>query len=136
MKKIKKRSKFQICPKSFPSVQTCLGQFFWKSFFAHCSMNSTKVFEKIKKNSKFQKCPKSIPKVSKRVLNMLYGNFSVFFCPVILAGLFRFSGLKNMSSVFRNNTQQRFFLHSRHSQYTQTHFRFSGLIIMSSDSPN
>ena len=42
--------------------------------------------------------------------------------------------LKNMSSVFRHNNQQAFFLHSRHSQYTQFHFRCSGLKIVSSDS--
>ena len=102
----------------------------------HSYMDSSKVFEKKQKKSNFRKFPKSIPKVSKRVLKMLYGNFSGFFCPVIHAGLFTFSGLKNKSSVFRNSTQQRFFLHSRHSQYTQSHFRFSGLIIMSSDSPN
>ena len=42
--------------------------------------------------------------------------------------------LKNMSSFFRHNNQQTFFLHSRHSHYTKFRFRFSGLIIMSSDS--
>ena len=31
--------------------------------------------KKIKNFSKFQKCPKSFPKVSKRVLNMFWGNF-------------------------------------------------------------
>ena len=38
-----------------------------------------RVFEMFLKNqkfSKFQKCPKSFPKVSKRVLNMFWGNFS------------------------------------------------------------
>ena len=39
-----------------------------------------------------------------------------------------------MSSVLRHNTQQTFFLHSSHSQYTQFHFRCSGLKIVSSDS--
>ena len=38
-----------------------------------------------------------------------------------------------MSSVFRHNNQQTFFLHSRQSQNTQFHFRFSGLKIVSSD---
>ena len=41
--------------------------------------------------------------------------------------------VKNMSSVFRHNNQQTFFLHSRQSQNTQFHFRFSGLKIVSSD---
>ena len=136
MKKIKKRSKFQKCLKSFPSIQTCLGAIFLEKFFCSLLHGFIESFREKQKKSKFRTCPKSIPKVSKRVLNMLYGNFSDFFCPVIHAGLFTFSGLKNKSSVFRNSTQQRFFLHSRHSQYTQSHFRFSGLIIMSSDSPN
>ena len=35
---------------------------------------------------------------------------------------------------FRHNTQQSFFLHLRHSQCTQFHFRFSGLKILSWDS--
>ena len=39
-----------------------------------------------------------------------------------------------MSSVLRHNTQQTFFLHSRHSQYTQFHFRCSGLKNVSSGS--
>ena len=34
------------------------------------------IFLKNQKFSKFQKCPKSFPKVSKRVLNMFWGNFS------------------------------------------------------------
>ena len=131
-----KRSKFQKCLKSFPSVQTCLGAIFLEKFFCSLFHGFIESFRKNQKKFKIPKMPKIDPKLSKRVLNMLYGNFSDFVCPVIHAGLFRFSGLKNMSSVFRNNTQQRFFLHSRHSQYTQTHFRFSGLIIMSSDSPN
>ena len=37
--------------------------------------------------SKFQKCPKSFPKVSKRVLNVFWGNFlEKFFCPVFRGG--------------------------------------------------
>ena len=35
---------------------------------------------------------------------------------------------------FRHNTQQCFFLHLRHSQFTQFHFRFCGLKILSWDS--
>ena len=42
--------------------------------------------------------------------------------------------LKSMSSVFRHKTQQIFFLHSRRSEYTQLHFRCSGIKILSSDS--
>ena len=41
---------------------------------------------------------------------------------------------KTLRSVFRHKKQQTFFLHSRHNQYTRSHFRFSGTKIMSSDS--
>ena len=117
---------------------TCFGAIFLKTFFAPCSMEGRafESFQKNQKNSKIQKSPKSFPKVSTRVLNMLWAMFLKIFCPVFHAVHFRFSGLKYRSSVFRNNTQQTVFLHSRHSQYTQSHFRFSGLKTMSSDSPN
>ena len=48
-----------------------------------------------------------------------------------LKKLVHFSGLKNKSSIFRHKSQQTSFLHSRHSQYTQFHFRCSGLKIVS-----
>ncbi len=38
-------------------------------------VESSKIFKKIKNFSKIEKCPKSFPKVSKRVLNMFWGNF-------------------------------------------------------------
>ena len=41
-----------------------------------------RVFENFQKNiSKFQKCPQLFPKVSKRVLNMFWGNFFEKFSP-------------------------------------------------------
>ena len=136
MKKIKKRSKFEKCLKSFPSVQACLGAFFLEKFFCSLFDLFIESFRKNEKKFKIPKMPKIDPKSVQTCFEHALWRFFRFFCPVIHAGLFKFSGLKNMSSVFRNNTQQRFFLHSRHSQYTQTHFRFSGLIIMRSDSPN
>ena len=50
------------------SIQTCfehvLGRFFWKSFFAQCSVESSKIFKKLKKTqncknaqNRFQNCP-------------------------------------------------------------------------------
>ncbi len=97
-KKIKKFSKFQKCPKSFPKVSKRVLNMFWgnfsKNFFAQCSMDG-RVFENFQKNQKFskiQKCPKSFPKVSKRVLNMFWGNFfEKFFCPVGGSSLRKFS---------------------------------------------
>ena len=122
-KKIRKVSKFQKCPKSFPKVskrvlnvfcgksfgkflpsfrwnvesskifkifffkipkmpksvpkriQTCFRVIFSKKINAQCSVEG-QVFEKFQKFFlKFQKCPKVFPKVSKRVLNVFWGNF-------------------------------------------------------------
>ena len=80
--KIKKVSKFQKCPKSFPKVSKRVLNMFWGNFFEkifcpvfHGGSSLRKIFKKIKKFSKFQKCSKSFPKVSKRVLNMFWGNF-------------------------------------------------------------
>ena len=70
-------------PKIVPkSIQTCfervLGQFFRKILCPvfHGGSSLQKFSKKSKKNSKFQKCPKSFPKVSKRVLNVFWGEFS------------------------------------------------------------
>ena len=41
----------------------------------HGGSSLRKFSKKSKKNSKFQKCPKSFPKVSKRVLNVFWGEF-------------------------------------------------------------
>ena len=76
-KKIRKVSKFQKCPKSFPKVSKRVLNVFWgkffEIFFAQCSVEG-QVFEKFQIFFlKFQKCPKVFPKVSKRVLNMFCG---------------------------------------------------------------
>ena len=67
-------------PKIVPeSIQTCfervLGQIFRKNFLPSVPwrVEFSKIFKKM--FSKFQKCPKVFPKVSKRVLNMFWGNF-------------------------------------------------------------
>ena len=87
-------------------VQTCFEHVLWQ-FSRKKILPSvpwrvgfSKIFKIIKKVSKFQNWPKSFSKVSKRILNMLWGDFSEFLCPVFHAGLFRFSGLKDMRSVF------------------------------------
>ena len=134
MKKIKKRSKFEKCLKSFPSVQTCLGAIFLEKFFCSLFHGFNESFRKNQKKFKIPKMPEIDPKSVQTCFEHALWQFFRFFCPVILAGLFRFSGLKNMSSVFRNITQQTFILHSRHIQYTQFRFRLSGLKILSSDS--
>ena len=89
------------------SVQTCfehvLGWFFWKSFFAQCSMEGRAFenFQKNQKNFKIQKMPLIVSKSVHTCFENALGRFiRIFFCPVFHAGLFRFSGLKNMSSVF------------------------------------
>ena len=75
MKKIKKRSKFQKCPKSFPGVQTCLGAIFLEKFFCSVFHGFIESFRKNQKNSKLQKCPRSYRKLCKLLLNMFCGNF-------------------------------------------------------------
>ena len=75
MKKIKKRSKFQKCPQSFPSVQTCLGTILLEKFFCSVFNGLIGIFRKNQKNSKLQKCPRSYRKMCKLLLNMFCGNF-------------------------------------------------------------
>ena len=71
----KAENRYQKCPNVF---WTCFGANFSKK---NCypsvpwRLESSKIFKKIKKISKFQKCPKSFTKVSKRVLNVFWGNF-------------------------------------------------------------
>ena len=78
--KIKKLSKFQKRPKSFlncPKVfWTCFGVLFEKFFCPvfHVGSCLRNVFKK-SNFFKIAKIPKSFPKVSKRVLNMFWGNF-------------------------------------------------------------
>ena len=146
--KKQKHSKFHKCPKSFPKVCKRVLNMFWGKFFEKFFLprvpwrvGFSKISKKNRKNSKFQKCPKSFPKVSKRVFNKLWGDvFENFFAQCSISVFLDFKlwvqipELGNTSSVFRHNTQQTFFLHSRHSQYTQSHFRISGLKIMTSDS--
>ena len=122
-----------------------LGRFFWKRFFfAQCSMESSKFLKKIKKkfqNSKSaQNCSQKCPNVFWTCFGAI---FPIFFAQCSMQGFsgfldfkiwVQFSGLKIKSSVFRNNTQQTFSLHSRHCQYTQSHFRLSRPKIISSDS--
>ena len=120
------------------------GDFFEKVFFAQCSMESSKFFKKIKKSFKIPKVPKIVPKSVQTCFEHALGQyFRNFFAQCSLQGFsgfpelkiwVQFSGLKNKSSVFRNNSQQTFSLHSRHCQYTQSHFRLSGPKIISSDS--
>ena len=77
-KKIKIPKRPKIVPKSIQtSSERVLRQFFRKTF-AQFSMEG-RVFENFQKKnkefSKFQKSRKSLPKVSKRVLNLFWGNF-------------------------------------------------------------
>ena len=106
-KYLKKSTTFQNCRNAQNLCQNCptcfehvLWQFSRLKFCPvfHGGSGFSKVFKIIKKFSKFQNWPKSFSKVSKRVLNMLWGDFSEFFCRVFHAGLFRFSGLKKVRS--------------------------------------
>ncbi len=148
--KNQKTSKFQKCPKTFPSVKTCLGAIFLKKFFCSVFHGVIESLRKNQKKFKIAKKPKIVPKIfqncfehvlwiffrkkcpvfhggsvlrkfskkSKKFQNsksaqnrfqkcpnvfwLCFGAiFPNFFCQVLHAGLFRFSGLKNMGSVFR-----------------------------------
>ena len=85
--KIKKFSKFQKCPKSFPKESKRVLIVIWDNFSEKFlpsfpwKVESSKFFKKIKKFSKFQKRPKSFPKVSKRVLNKFWGKLFEKFLP-------------------------------------------------------
>ncbi len=60
------------------------------------------IFKKIKKFSEFKNCSKSFPKVSKRVLNMIWGNFfGKSFWPVFHGGRV-FENFQKKSKIFKN----------------------------------
>ena len=106
----KKSKKTQNCKKAQNRSQnlpnlllTCFVDIFPKRN-APCSMEGrafgnfeikSKKFQNSKSaQNRFQKCP--------NVFWLCFGAiFPIFFCPVLHAGLFTFSGLKNMGSVFR-----------------------------------
>ena len=112
-------------------------------------------FQKNQKSFKIQNVPKLVPKSVQTCFEHVWGNiFEKFFAQGSLQGISDSLDLefwvpileiKKMSSVFRtykdefsfrHKTQQSFFLHLRHSQCTQFHFRFSWLKIVSSASRN
>ena len=79
-KQIKKISKFQKCPKSFPKASKRVLNVFWgeffDNFFAQCSMDGRvfKNFQKIKKFSKFQpKTHKTVPKRIQKCFEQVLG---------------------------------------------------------------
>ena len=79
----KKNFKIPKKPKSVPkSIQTCFRVIFSKKNFMPSvpwRVEFSKIFNFF--FSKFQKCTKSFPKVSKRVLNVFWGNFFENFLP-------------------------------------------------------
>ena len=81
LRKFSKESKiFQNCRKVCPNVfWTCFGVIFSKVFLPSVlwRVESSKIFKKkkIENFSKLQKSLKSFPKMSKRVLNIFWGNF-------------------------------------------------------------
>ena len=87
LKKIKKFSKFQKCPKSFPKVCKHILNMFWGKLFGKFlpsfpwNVESTKIFKifffKIPKMPKI--VPESIQACFERVLGQI---FRKFFCPV------------------------------------------------------
>ena len=103
MKKIKKRSKFQKCPKSFLSVQTCIGTILLENFFCSVFNGLIGIFRKNQKNSKLQKCPRSYRKMCKLLLNMFCGNFlEKKNAPCSMEGR-AFEKIKKKSKIFENS---------------------------------
>ncbi len=106
-KKIKKNSKIQKCPKSFPKVSkrvlnmfSCV--FFQKKTFAQCSMEG-RVFENFQKNQKIfkiPKMPKIVPKSVQTCFEHVLGCFfrKQNFCPVFHGG----SSLRKFSKKSKN----------------------------------
>ena len=147
--KIKKVSKTQKCPTSFLKLSKLVLNMFCGNFFekkiAPCSMQgwAFDFFPKFKKIQHSKSAQNRFQKSPNVFWTCFVAIFPIFFTQCSMQGFSdfldleiwaQFSGLKNKSSVFRYNTQKTFFLHSRHSQYTQSHFRFSWLKIMRSDS--
>ena len=148
--KIKKNSKLQKSPKSFPkssklAFNMLCGYFSEKKLpGVPWRVGPSEILKKNQKNFKIPKVPKVVSKSVQTCFDYALGQFfRIFFALCSMQGFsdfldlriwVQFSGPKNQSSLFRNITQQTFFLHSRHSQCTQSHFRFSGPKILSPDS--
>ena len=83
-KKLQNTKSAQNRSQKYPNVfSTCFGSNFSKNFFAQCSVEG-RVFENFQtKYFQNPKCPKVFPKVSKRVLNMFWGNCSKNFMPSV-----------------------------------------------------
>ena len=105
-KKIRKVSKFQKCPKSFPKVSKRVLNVFWgkffENFFSQCSVEG-QVFEKFQTFFfKIPKMPKSVPKsiqtCFERVLGQIFRNF---FCSVFRGG----SSFRKISKFFFQNSK-------------------------------
>ena len=138
--KNQKNSQFHNCTKSFPKVCKRVFNMFWGKFIENffCPVfpggSGFRKFPKKSKKFKIPKVPKIVSKSVHTCFEHALGRFFRLFLPSVRCRDFSFSGLKNVSSVLRHTTQQTFFFHLRHSQYTQSQFRFSGLKILSSDS--
>ena len=137
-------------PKSFPKISKLVLNMFCGYFSEKklprvpCRVGPSEIVKKNQKNFKIPKVPKVVSKSVHTCFDYALGQFfRIFFAQCSMQGFsdfldlriwVQFSGPKNKSSVFRNITQQTFFLHSRHIQCTQSHFRFSGPKFLSSDS--
>ena len=112
-KKIKKISKFQKCPKSFPKASKRVLNVFWgeffEKFFAQCSMDGRvfKNFQKNQKNFKVPKMPKIVPEsiqtcfeqVLGQIFREIFAQFSME-CRV-------FETFQKKSKNFQNSNQKR-----------------------------
>ena len=114
-KKIKKISKFQKCPKSFPKVFKLALNKFWGKFFEKFlpsfpwSVESSELFKKNQKifQNSNQKRTKPFPKESKSVLNMFWGNFFEKFLSPVLHGGSKLRKFSKKSKKFQNSKNAR-----------------------------
>ena len=73
--KIKTVSKFRKCPKTFPSVQTCFGAIFSKTFFCPVFHGVIENFRKNQRNFKIAEMPRIVPKIVQTCFEHVLWNF-------------------------------------------------------------
>ena len=112
-KQIKKISKFQKCPKSFPKASKRVLNVFWGEFFekifAQCSMDGRvfKNFQKNQKNFKIPKMPKIVPKSIQRCFEKILGKiFRKIFAQFSMECRV-FETFQKNSKNFQNSNQKR-----------------------------
>ena len=112
-KKIKKISKFQKCPKSFPKASKRVLNVFWgeffETFFVQCSKDGRvfKNFQKNQKNFKIPKMPKIVPKSIQTCFEQVLGQFFRKIFAQFSMEWRVFETFQKKSKNFQNSNQKR-----------------------------